>query len=400
MELTKEEIAKFKAFLKLMNIQDTETPKRREKGKGSVVYLGKGRRKPYGAYVTVNKKQKALAYFESKSQAERCLELYDMEKNGQTIRGTTLDYCKTVSANYPRKENVMLAELTEREKVKAGITEIPTFKEIYDKIVEEEFDTKSPSTRRNYDKAIRKFKDLWNIKINVVGLSDIETIFNYYRDNHYSTTTTTKLKTTCKMIFDWAIKHDFCEKNYANFLIIQDKRTEDEKEKNRKVIFSTEDIKKLRANDSDPYAQAALVLIYTGMRPSELLELKIENIHIENRYMIGGIKTSNGINRIIPIHESIVPYVQNFVDSNIVIGNTYAQFNYRFRKMANRIKINERCTPHSGRHTFSSISKRNNLNDFLVTKIMGHSPETLKDKVYTHIDAIDLIKEVNKLPTI
>ena len=399
MELTDEEIAKFKAFLKLMNIQDTNTPKRREKGKGSVVYLGKGRRKPYGAYVTVNKKQKALAYFESRAQAERCLDIYDMEHNQQTIRGSTLDYCKSVGANYPRKENTMITELTEREKVKAGITEVPTFKQIYDKIVEEEFDTKSASTKRNYDKAIRKFTPLWNTKINIIGLSDIEEIFDYYVDNHYSTTTTAKLKTTCKMVFDWAIKHDFCEKNYADYLIVKDKRTESEKEKTRKDIFTIEEIQRLRCNDQDPYAQAILVLVYTGMRPSELLDLKVENIHLSERYLIGGIKTSNGINRIIPIHESIVPYLKNFMDSNLVIGTTYPSFKYHFGKVTKRLKINEKCSPHSGRHTFSSISKKYKLDDFLVTKIMGHSPKTLKDKVYTHTTAIELIKEVNKLPT-
>ena len=59
----------------------------------------------------------------------------------------------------------------------------------------------------------------------------------------------------------------------------------------------------------DPDAQAVLVMIYTGMRPGEFTTIKKDNVYLEERYMIGGIKTAAGKDRIIPIHEGIVPFV-------------------------------------------------------------------------------------------
>lgn len=62
MELSEQEYQMFKQLLRNLD-KNTLKPVRREKGTGSVVNLGKGRRKPYGAFVTINGKQKALAYF-------------------------------------------------------------------------------------------------------------------------------------------------------------------------------------------------------------------------------------------------------------------------------------------------------------------------------------------------
>jgi integrase len=45
-----------------------------------------------------------------------------------------------------------------------------------------------------------------------------------------------------------------------------------------------------------------LVMIYTGLRASELCHIEVKNIFIEDRYMIGGMKTKAGTNRKIPIH--------------------------------------------------------------------------------------------------
>lgn len=37
-----------------------------------------------------------------------------------------------------------------------------------------------------------------------------------------------------------------------------------------------------------------LIYIYTGCRPVELLEIKSEDVHLKERYMIGGVKTEAG----------------------------------------------------------------------------------------------------------
>ncbi len=57
----------------------------------------------------------------------------------------------------------------------------------------------------------------------------------------------------------------------------------------------------------------------------ELLEIESENVHLNERYMIGGVKTEAGKNRVIPIHESIVPLIEYRLSQNrkYLITNKY-----------------------------------------------------------------------------
>ena len=70
-----------------------------------------------------------------------------------------------------------------------------------------------------------------------------------------------------------------------------------------------------------------LIYIYTGCRPVELLDIKSEDVHLDERYMIGGVKTEAGKNRIIPIHKAIVPLVEYRLEQNrsYLITNKYGK---------------------------------------------------------------------------
>lgn len=68
-----------------------------------------------------------------------------------------------------------------------------------------------------------------------------------------------------------------------------------------------------------------LIYIYTGTRPSELLDIKSKDVHLEEKYMIGGEKTEAGRNRIIPLHDAILPLIKYRLDQNreYLITNKY-----------------------------------------------------------------------------
>ena len=57
-------------------------------------------------------------------------------------------------------------------------------------------------------------------------------------------------------------------------------------------------------------------MIYTGLRPTELLEIQTENVHLDEKYMVGGMKTEAGKDRIIPLNDKIIPLVKNRYDAN------------------------------------------------------------------------------------
>ena len=60
-----------------------------------------------------------------------------------------------------------------------------------------------------------------------------------------------------------------------------------------------------------------LITIYTGLRPTELLEITTDNVHLDEQYMIGGMKTEAGTDRVIPIADKILPLVKNRYDANL-----------------------------------------------------------------------------------
>ena len=59
-----------------------------------------------------------------------------------------------------------------------------------------------------------------------------------------------------------------------------------------------------------------LIMIYTGLRPNELLEIQTENIHLDEKSMACGMKTEAGKDRIIPLNDKIIPLVKNRYDPN------------------------------------------------------------------------------------
>jgi integrase len=397
MELTEQEYEMFKQLLRNYG-QAPLKPIRREKGTGSVVNLGKGRRKPYGAFVTINGKQKALAYFSERNQAEKCLDMYQLERHKNINSGSTYTYAESVNANFPRT-GILIANMTMADKVNAGIEYIPSLKEVFEDTLNDEWLNKSKNTRLSYSSAVKKFKKYFDMPINMISLKELNTVFNALKEKGTSESLMTVTKSAMSTIFDHAIKYDYCNKNYAKFIVVADTRSDEAKAKNIKQPYSEEDIEKIRAFDNDPIAQFILITVYTGMRPSEVLKVSKKNIHLNEKYMIGGIKTVNGINRTIPIHDSILKYIEPFMNSSIK-SMTYTTLLYKYNAFLAKCGIDEsKYTPHCGRHTFPTLSKKYRLDETVVSKIMGHSRGHVTEDVYTHISLEDMLSEVSKLPS-
>ena len=72
-------------------------------------------------------------------------------------------------------------------------------------------------------------------------------------------------------LYAYALKNDICDKIYSKFIDISKNTTSEQKDK-----FSNYYINKLwKMVEGNEYIQIILMLIYTGVRISELLDLKI-----------------------------------------------------------------------------------------------------------------------------
>lgn len=331
---------------------------RNPNGYGSVYKLSGKRRKPYAARITTGYKDngqavyKYLGYFEKRQDAMLCLANYN--KNPYDI-----DMSKYTIAD-------MWALFVQRKLYTGSKSKVNIYKAAYKHL--------SPI----YGIEIRKLKSY-----QLQELVDALTL-GYQAKSH--------IKALVSQMFDMAMELDICDKNYATFVSVG------EKEKSTiHSSFSPDEIQILWDNALVyKSAKYALILIYTGMRPSELLELKIENIFLTERYMIGGLKTKAGINRKIPICDKLMPIIKSLygTDNAYLIDHvSYPTFKRLWAAEMKLMGLDH--LPHDGRHTFASLMDTAQANHLVTKKIMGHSTGDLTSDTYTHKGLDELLKNVN-----
>lgn len=229
-----------------------------------------------------------------------------------------------------------------------------------------------------------------------------------------STVYLTKMRSLIKNIYRYCIDNDILQKDYSQNLKI----IGNDKKESIHTPYSSEEIKTLwdnidllvkltivRGEKIDIYPiDTILMLIYTGMRPSELLQIKTENVNIAEHYLIGGIKTEAGKNRIIPLHDDILPLFEKraaagneyLIPYKATLPPTYEQYRkYMFNPAIKQLDLEH--LPHDGRHTFATFADKYIDDKFLIKRIMGHAIDDLTQKVYTHKDTAEIVNAVNKI---
>lgn len=167
----------------------------------------------------------------------------------------------------------------------------------------------------------------------------------------------------------YALEMGIIQTSYAQFIAIDC----DEEETSR-IPYSFEEIEFLWTLEGNQDIDILLCLLYNCMRIEELLELQIENINFKNGYMIGGLKTENGKNRIIPVHSKIEHIFSNYYEKNKnnkylftdENGNkiNYKDYYYRFCKFKedNKENFSKKHVVHETRHTARSEMDRRGAN--------------------------------------
>ena len=165
--------------------------------------------------------------------------------------------------------------------------------------------------------------------------------------------------------------------------------------------FSSAQIQRIwiASDAGDRDAKTVLVLIYTGMRPGELLSTDIaQHLHTKGRfcYIQHGSKSAAGRNRIIPIPQILHPVIKQLVDgrtSGPLIAAEQGGFwrvdnwrHRRFHPLMERLGL-EGYTPYSCRHTYADLQKRKQVPAEVMMRIMGHADySTTVEKYQTTTD--------------
>jgi integrase len=164
--------------------------------------------------------------------------------------------------------------------------------------------------------------------------------------------------------------------------------------------FTQEEIGILWEHTEDFAARIALILIYTGLRPSELLTITTDHVFLKDRYMRGGLKTAASRNRIIPLADKILPFIRDMYSKDnkyLVIVNghglTYSAMKHYWLQspyLANHL-------PHDGRHTCATLLSNAEIDLKIIQMILGHRSRNITTEVYTHKTLEQLLVAINKI---
>ena len=153
--------------------------------------------------------------------------------------------------------------------------------------------------------------------------------------------------------------------------------------------FTDDEITAIWAACEMPWADSVLTFLYTGFRISELLDLRIANVNLDEGTIQGGTKTRAGKDRIVPIHSRIMPIIQKRVSGggDYLFGENGKKISSgTYYKYWNEIMeaLNLDHTPHECRHTFRSRLDSAGANKRCIDLLMGHKSKDVGERVYTH----------------
>ena len=276
-----------------------------------------------------------------------------------------------------------------------------TFSEVFNKWASEKFPTISESNVKGYQASYKACQPLHNRVFKDLKLMDLQSVVDTCGKNY---PTLRKLKVLLNQMYDYAMKYELCSKDYSQYVNIQKFKNKNPNKMDR-TPFTEGEIQALWMQKDDIYAQIVLMLIYSGVRVSELLDLKREDVHIdEHCFNVVRSKTSSGI-RMVPIHDKTYPIFQKWYEEGCEYllhtpdGGHFAYRNY-YDSYWTPIMKRIGCThkPHDTRHTCISMMAAKNVNPTLIKKIVGHSGAmSVTEKVYTHVNVQELLEAINKI---
>ncbi|KJS85020.1 MAG: integrase [Peptococcaceae bacterium BICA1-8] len=271
-----------------------------------------------------------------------------------------------------------------------------TFSEIFEKWSKDKFSKISASNVNGYKASYKIAESLHDMKFVEIKKPHMQAVIDNCELGHGSLK---KIKVLFNQLFKYALENDIINKDYSKFVEIG----ENEKESTRKP-FTQKEIRLLWDNVGRmDFIDTVLIMIYTGMRPGELILIKNEDVNLEERIVTGGIKTKASKNRIIPINEKILPLIKNRLSENEFFivnheGNQMRYWNYyeeKWKKIMEQLGMKHK--PHDCRHTFATLMDNAGANKVSVKRIMGHASKDITDRVYTHKDIEELLKAVDMI---
>lgn len=399
-----------------------KTMKKRGNGKGSAIYLGENRENPWGARITIGTDAKGqkiryfIDFFKTELDTLVFLENYHKEPYSLYIKKSL--YNKIVK--FPKNPYPLVAvDNPDNDVVERSKKDNYTFQQVYDLfyelymptqeeiLLEKSKHIKPAGGKIAYHQSramitqYNKCTELYDKVYRDLKKSDFQKIVNKNNKNSDSAKT---MITFFKKLDDCAMEEEIIDKPMSIYL----KNTGTYVPAKKKKPFTYDEIQQLwdmkpETKEEEFIRDYYLLGLYCGARPEELFFIYTKNIHLDEDYFVGGIKTGAGINRKIPIHKIIKPIIEKYYnpDNEFLFVNSrgdrlrYESYSNWYREIKEKYSFFKKHTAHECRHTLRSEMDRLNINEVIINLIIGHKSDDVGKEVYTHKDLEELKAAIN-----
>ena len=277
-----------------------------------------------------------------------------------------------------------------------------TFAEVFEKWSAEHYTKVSDSNVKGYNAAYRLCTMLYKMRFTDIRLAHLQGVIDTCGKNY---PTLRKLKALFSQLYKFAMRNDLCGKDYAQHIDIKQYYDKNPNALDRKP-FTKEEVQKVwNWKDSNEYMTVILMLIYSGVRIGELLDLKKENVNLSEKWIdIKASKTKAGIRKV-PIAEKVLPLFEYWMNKNdceyLLSTPEGKHFDYRnyydsyWMPLIEQMGMQHR--PHDTRHTCISLLTVAGVQDKIIKKIVGHKGQSVTEVVYTHFEIQELLEAINKI---
>ena len=277
-------------------------------------------------------------------------------------------------------------------------------------LFDEWFNKERQKLSTSRQKSIRNYwlqcQNIYQLRLDELTISDIKTAISSTESYNYRL----GIKGLISRMLNYAVEHEYITASIMKTVDINLEKEAPETEHHMSYTDEEMDILWQNINDT---TEILLFQCYTGFRPSEMLGLKLSDVNITERYIIGGMKTEAGKNRIVPIHSKIYEIVcSNFSKSSrlhseylfsgrstsgVFAKISLSAYQRHLKSLLSDLGLNTAHSPHDGRKQFITMAKRYGVDEYAIKRIVGHMIKDITESVYTDRPLEWLKSEIEKI---
>lgn len=232
-----------------------------------------------------------------------------------------------------------------------------------------------------------------------VTIDDVKKYFAYMKKMGYSATSMSRELSSIKAFHKFLHLEGIVKENVVSSM------SAPKKDKKLPTVLSVEEVMKILSllNDDTPYNarnHAMIEVMYAcGLRVSELVNLKVSDLHLTSKMV--STKGKGSKERLVPINDYASKVLKNYIiehrphlikrgGSNYLFLNNLGEpisrqsFFILIKKLCNEAGIQKEISPHTLRHSFATHLLEAGTDLRLIQEMLGHE-DISTTQIYTHL---------------